>query len=187
VRRVLIKVDKLIDSTFAQNNNPVVIIICGVTGAGKTTIGQLLAQELGWEFYDADDFHSTANIAKMEARVPLTDEDREPWLDKLREFIKKCLLAGKNAVLACSALKKAYRDRLRVSEGVKFVFLRGSRKRIVDQLRRRRGHFMNPALLSSQFEDLEEPQPSEHALSLELGRSPREPVELIKTKLKLRS
>ena len=177
----------MIDSTFAQNNNPVVIIICGVTGAGKTTIGQLLAQELEWEFHDADDFHPAANIAKMKGGVPLTDKDRQPWLDKLRELIEQCLVAGKNAVLACSALKKAYRDRLRVSEGVKFVFLRGSRKRIVDQLHRRRGHFMNPALLSSQFEDLEEPQPSEHALSLELGRSPREPVELIKTKLKLRS
>jgi gluconokinase len=184
---VLIKVDKLIDSAFAQNNNPVVIIICGVTGAGKTTIGQLLAQELEWEFCDADDFHSAANISKLEVGVPLTDEDRQPWLDKLREFIEECLFAGKNAVLACSALKKAYRDRLRVSEGVKFVFLRGNRKRIVDQLRRRRGHFMNPALLSSQFKDLEEPQPSERVLSLELGRSPRELVELIKTKLKLRS
>ena len=186
-RSYRLKVDKLIDHRFGQNNNSVVIIICGVTGAGKTTIGQLLAQELEWEFYDADDFHSAANISKLKVGVPLTDEDRQPWLDKLREFIAECLLAGKNAVLACSALKKAYRGRLRVSEGVKFVFLRGNRKRIVDQLRRRRGHFMNPALLSSQFEDLEEPQPSERVLSLELGRSPRELVESIKTKLKLRS
>ena len=164
-----------------------VIIICGVAGAGKTTIGQLLAQALAWEFYDADDFHSVANIAKMESGVALTDEDRQPWLDKLRELIEQCLVARKNAVLACSALKKAYRDRLRVSEKVKFVFLRGNRNKITEQLQQRREHFMNPALLDSQFEDLEEPQPSERALSLELGRSPRDLVELIKTKLKVPS
>jgi gluconokinase len=177
----------LIDHRFAQNNNPVVIIICGVTGAGKTTIGQLLAQELEWKFYDADDFHSVANIAKMEGGVPLTDEDRQPWLGKLRELIDQCLAAGKNAVLACSALKKAYRDFLRVSDGVKFVFLRGDRRKITEQLQHRHEHFMDPVLLDSQFGDLEEPQSSEDALSLELGRSPRDLVELIKTKLKLRS
>jgi gluconokinase len=165
----------------------VVIIICGVTGAGKTTIGHLLAQELEWEFYDADDFHSVANIAKMKGGVPLTDEDRQPWLGKLRELVEECLIAGKNAVLACSALKKAYRDRLRVSERVKFVFLRGNRRNITEHLQQRREHFMNPALVDSQFEDLEEPQPSECALLLELGRSPRDLVELIKTKLKLRN
>ena len=164
-----------------------VIIICGVTGVGKTTIGQLLAQELGWEFYDADDFHSVANIAKMKNGVPLTDEDRQPWLGKLRDLIEQCLVAGKNAVLACSALKKAYRDCLRVNDGVKFVFLRGNRRKIFEQLQHRHGHFMNPVLLDSQFEDLEEPQPSEHALLLELGPSPGDLVELIKTKLKLRS
>lgn len=164
-----------------------VIIICGVTGVGKTTTGQLLAQELGWEFYDADDFHSVANISKLKAGVPLTDQDRQPWLDKLHELIEQCLVTGKNAVLACSALKKAYRDCLRVSDGVKFVFLRGNRRKISEQLQHRHEHFMNPVLLESQFEDLEEPQPSEHALSLELGSSPGELVELIKTKLKLRS
>ena len=174
-------------SRFGQNNNPVVIIICGVSGVGKTTIGQLLAQELGWDFYDADDFHSVANIAKMKNGVPLTDEDRQQWLGKLRDLIEQCLVVGKNAVLACSALKTAYRDYLRVSDGVKFVFLRGNRRKISEQLQHRRQHFMNPALLDSQFEDLEEPQPSEHALSLELGRRPGDLVELIKTKLKLRS
>ena len=164
-----------------------VIIICGVSGVGKTTIGQLLAQELGWEFHDADDFHSVANIAKMEGGIPLTDEDRQPWLDKLRDLIEQCLAAGKNAVLACSALKKAYRDCLRVNDGVKFVFLRGNRRKISEQLQHRHEHCMNPVLLDSQFEGLEEPQPSEHALLLELGPSPGDLVELIKTKLKLRS
>ena len=161
-----------------------VIIICGVAAVGKTTIGQLLAQELAWKFYDADDFHSVANIAKMKSGVPLTDADRQPWLGKLRELVQECLVAGKNAVLACSALKKAYRDRLRVSDGVKFVFLRGNRSNITEQLQHRPEHFMNPALLDSQFEDLEEPQPSERVLSLELGQSPRDLVESIKTTLK---
>ena len=105
----------------------------------------------------------------------------------LRDLIEQCLVVGKNAVLACSALKKAYRDYLRVSDGVKFVFLRGNRRKISEQIQHRHGHFMNPALLNSQFEDLEEPQPSEHALLLELGPSPGDLVELIKTKLKLRS
>ena len=125
-------------------------------------------------------------------KEPAGDEEDDtgcsaPWLDKLRELIEQCLVAGKNAVLACSALKKAYRDCLRVSDGVKFVFLRGNRRKISEQLQHRHEHFMNLVLLDSQFEDLEEPQPSEHALSLELGRRPGDLVELIKTKLKLRS
>jgi gluconokinase len=157
-----------------------------VAGVGKSTVGQLLAEELHWKFYEADHFHSAANIEKMTAGIPLTDKDRQPWLDKLRESIERCLASEENAVLACSALKKAYRDRLRVSEKVKFVFLRGKRRRINEQLRHRRGHFMNATLLESQFKDLEEPQPSERALSLELGRSPHDLVELIKAKLKLR-
>ena len=161
-----------------------VVIIFGVSGAGKTTIGQALAEELGWRFYEADDFHSQANIDKMRQGVPLTNEDRWPWLESLRQLIKRCLAADENAVLACSALKGAYRRHLHVSDNVKLVFLRGNYELIANQLRQRHGHFMNPALLQSQFADLEEPQATEHAMVIDLGRSPRELVQEIKHKLR---
>jgi gluconokinase len=162
-----------------------IVIVLGVSGAGKTTIGKLLARELGWHFYEADDFHSRANIEKMHRGVPLTDEDRWPWLERLRELIKRCVESGENAVLACSALKRAYRKHLHVNEEVKFVVLRGDYALIAKQLRRRRGHFMNPALLRSQFADLEEPRPDEDVLTIELGRTPRELVAEIQTNLHL--
>lgn len=141
-----------------------VVIILGVSGAGKTTLGKLLARELGWAFYEADDFHSPANVEKMHAGIRLTDEDRWPWLESLRELVQRCLAAGENAILACSALKKAYRQHLRVNSEVKLVYLRGDFTLITDQLRHRHGHFMNPALLRSQFADFEEPQPAEGVL-----------------------
>jgi gluconokinase len=161
------------------------IIIFGVSGAGKTTVGKLLASELGWRFIEGDDFHPAANIEKMRSGHPLTDEDRWPWLDCLRKRIEQLLSAAENAVLACSALKRAYRDRLRVSDEVKFVFLRGDYALVEKQLRSRHGHFMNANLLQSQFDDLEQPQPDENVLTIELGRSPAEIVERIKTKLNL--
>lgn len=162
-----------------------IVIVFGVSGAGKTTIGKLLAEELGWHFYEADDFHSRANIEKMHRGVPLTDEDRWPWLERLRELIKRCVESGENAVLACSALKRAYRQRLDVSEEVKFVFLRGDYALIAKQLRYRRDPFMNPALLRSQLADLEEPRPDKDALTIKLGQTPRELVAEIKAKLHL--
>jgi gluconokinase len=162
-----------------------IIVISGVSGAGKTTVGKLLARGLGWHFVEADDFHPAANIEKMRSGRPLTDEDRSPWLERLREEIKRLVAAGENAVLACSALKRAYRDRLRVSNEVKFVFLRGDLALVQKQLRRRRAHFMNPALLQSQFDDLEEPGPDEDVLTIELGRTPEEIVNEIEAKLHL--
>ena len=165
-----------------------VVIIWGVSGAGKTTIGKLLVQELGWKFYEAGDFHPAANIDKMRAGVPLTDEDRQPWLERLSGVIEKSLAANANAVLACSALKQKYRDLLRVNSDVKFVFLHGSRRRIAEQLKHRHRHFMNPKLLESQFADLEKPAPSENVLTLELGESPLElVVEKIKSSLREQS
>jgi gluconokinase len=165
----------------------VIVIVFGVSGAGKTMISKLLAEQLSWRFYEADDFHPRANIKKMRSGRPLTDEDRWPWLERLREQIARSLAAKENAVLACSALKYAYRERLRVSDDVEFIFLRGDYALIENQLRRRRGHFMNPALLKSQFADLEEPGPDEDALTIELGQTPEELVEEIKTKLHLAS
>jgi gluconokinase len=161
----------------------VFVIIFGVSGVGKTTIGELLARQLGQHFYEADDFHSQANIEKMHRGIPLTDEDRWPWLERLRELIERSVAANESAVLACSALKRAYRECLRVNNQVKFVFLRGDYALVEEQVRRRHGHFVNPALLQSQFDDLEEPKPDEDTLTIELGRTPRELVDEIKAKL----
>jgi len=163
----------------------VILIVFGVSGAGKTTVGKMLAEQLEWRFLEADDFHPAANIEKMRNSHPLTDEDRWPWLDCLRKQIEQLLSAGENAVLACSALKRAYRDRLRVNDEVKFVFLRGDYALVEKQLRSRHGHFMNTALLQSQFDDLEQPQPDENVLTIELGRTPEEIVERIEAKLNL--
>ncbi len=162
-----------------------IVIVFGVSGAGKTTIGKLLAEQLGWKFYEADDFHQRANIEKMRRGIPLSDEDRWPWLDRLREQLTRSLAAKEDAVLACSALKRTYRERLRVSDRVKLVFLRGDYAFIEKQIRSRRGHFMNPALLKSQYADLEEPGLDEDALTIELGQTPEELVKEIKTKLGL--
>src|SRR6476659_4558940 len=121
------------------------IIVFGVSGAGKTTVGKLLARELGWSFVEADDFHPAANIEKMRNGHPLTDEDRWPWLDCLRKQIEQLRSAGENAVLACSALKRAYRDRLRVSDEVKFVFVRGDYALVEKQLGSRCQQHQNPS------------------------------------------
>src|SRR5438477_910667 len=162
-----------------------IIIIFGVSGAGKTTVGKMLAEQLGWHFLEADDFHPAANIEKMRNGHPLTDEDRWPWLDCLRKQIEQLLSAGESGVLACSALKRAYRDRLRGGDEVKFVFLRGDYALVEKQLRSRHGHFMNAALLQSQFDDLEEPQPGENVLTVALGQTPQEMVGEIETNLNL--
>lgn len=134
-----------------------VVILMGVTGAGKTTVGQALAEELHWKFADGDDYHSAVNIAKMRAGISLTDSDRVPWLASLRTAINGWLAAGESVVLACSALKSAYRQVLVRSPEVKLVYLRADRKLIAERLGKRENHYMNPQLIDSQFATLQEP------------------------------
>jgi gluconokinase len=135
-----------------------VIVLMGVAGSGKTTVGQALARRLGWAFEDADDFHPEHNREQMHRGLPLSDYDRRPWLNAIRAAISQYLRAGKNAIFACSALKQRYRELLAADGGnVKFVYLKGSRELIAARLAHRTGHFFDPALLQTQFKDLEEP------------------------------
>ncbi|MGH7960848.1 MAG: gluconokinase [Candidatus Binatia bacterium] len=157
-----------------------VIILMGVTGSGKTTVGRLLSQELGWKFYDADDFHPPANIGKMKQGIPLGDDDRIPWLEKLRDLVRTCLERDENAVLACSALKEAYREYLLINTQVTLVYLRGDPDLLRERLQQRRGHFMDPKLLDSQFADLEEPQ---QAVVIDVSPSPGVIVQSIRSRL----
>jgi len=135
-----------------------VIVLMGVAGSGKSTVGKTLACRLGWPFRDADDFHSAPNREKMLRGIPLDDNDRHPWLEAIRASIVRSLNDGENAVYACSALKHAYRQLLAAdAEQVKFVYLKGSPQLIAQRLAGRQGHFFDPALLHTQFDDLEEP------------------------------
>ncbi len=160
-----------------------VVLLMGVSGTGKTTVGHLLASELGWDFADGDDYHPAVNVEKMRNGIPLTDADREPWLKALRELIAVWIDAGRNAVLACSALKRVYRDRLRISPEVRLVYLRGTAELLRQRLHARHGHFMTERMLDSQLETLEEPEESEGAVVVDVDRSPAQIVEEIRAKL----
>lgn len=139
-----------------------IIIVMGVAGCGKSTVGRALAEALSWPFYDGDTYHPPQNVAKMAAGIPLDDGDRAPWLSRLRGLVSDHLARGEPAVLACSALKKAYRDQLRGGdEAVHFVYLRGDRALIRRRLRERSDHYMAADMLESQFTSLEEPAPGE--------------------------
>ena len=153
-----------------------IIIIMGVAGSGKTTIGSLLADELGWKFYDADDFHSESNRAKMTQGIALTDEDRASWLMSLRELINQNIQRNSQAVLACSALKNSHRNTLEVNEQVKFVYLQGTYAQIKARLNERTGHFMSARMLDSQFDALEEPQ---NTLTIDIAHTPQEIISKI--------
>jgi gluconokinase len=159
-----------------------IVIVMGVVGAGKTTAGKLLASELGWQFADADDFHPASNVEKITHGIPLTDEDREPWLDRLRDAILNWIAIGQSTVLACSALKRSYRAKLQAASEVRFIFLKGSAVLIAQRLQARHGHFAGEAILASQLADLEEPQ---NAVTVEISGTPREIVDQIRKALGL--
>ena len=161
-----------------------VILLMGVSGSGKTTVGQLLASELEWEFADGDDYHPAANVEKMRNGIPLTDADRAPWLETLRALINGWIAAGKNAVLACSALKRAYRESLRVAPEVQVVYLKGTPELLRQRLRGRVGHFMTERMLESQLAALEEP---EDAVVVEVDRTSEEIVAEILARLGLKN
>jgi gluconokinase len=138
--------------------NPRFIIVMGVAGCGKTTVGELLAKRLAWNFYDADAFHPAENVAKMANGAPLDDTDRAPWLAALHALISTSLKENRPAVLACSALKQSYRQKLLDgNEGVQFVYLKGSYELIWSRISHRKDHYMKPQMLQSQFDTLEEP------------------------------
>ncbi|MDE0100144.1 MAG: gluconokinase [Truepera sp.] len=137
---------------------PLALVVMGVSGSGKTTIGRLLAARLRWPFFDGDDYHLEANVAKMAAGCPLTDADRQPWLGRLHDLIQERLALGESSVVACSALKRSYRATLRAGdERVRFLHLEGDFDLILGRMRSRAGHFMKAGMLRSQFETLEPP------------------------------
>jgi carbohydrate kinase (thermoresistant glucokinase family) len=152
---------------------PPAIVVMGVAGSGKSTVGEALARRLGWEFRDADSFHPAANIAKMSAGTPLTDADRWPWLDAVAGWIDAHRRAGTRGVATCSALKRVYRDRLRGGrDDIAIVHLAGSFELIAARMAARTHHFMPTALLKSQFDTLEPPAPDEGVLSIPVDRAP---------------
>jgi gluconokinase len=156
-----------------------IVLVMGVSGSGKTTIGLLLADALHWEFKDADAFHSPANIEKMRLGIPLSDADRIPWLQDLQRAIAQWLQEDKNVVLACSALKASYRQFLLLdSDRIKLVYLKGSFEVIQKRLQERHNHFMTEKLLKSQFDALEEPP---DAICVDLSNPPERIVDYLKT------
>ncbi|MPY34923.1 gluconokinase [Streptomyces adustus] len=154
-------------------NTPQVVVVMGVAGTGKTTIGPLLAARLGVPYAEGDDFHPQANIARMSAGIPLTDEDRWPWLDAIGGWAHE--RAGLGGVVSCSALKRSYRDRLRASApGLVFVHLAGDRALIEDRMSHRQGHFMPTALLDSQFATLQPLQADEAGVTVDVAGDPED-------------
>ena len=159
-----------------------IIVLMGVTGSGKSTVGELLARQLDWRLFDGDDFHPPANIEKLRRGVALDDKDRDPWLRAIRECITAIIDRRDNAVIACSALKHSYRRILHVSDEVVFVYLKADMALVRKRLKKRSGHFMNPDLLQSQFDTLEKP---DNALAVDASLPPAEIVRQIRDQLGL--
>lgn len=167
-------------------DEPAIIIVIGVSGSGKSTIAAMLAARLHWIYEDADWFHPPQNVAKMHSGVPLIDEDRWPWLDAIARWIDHARAAGEHAVIACSALKRSYRDVLIGARAdVRLVFLKGEAKLIAQRMAVRNGHFMPVTLLDSQFAALEEPGADEHPIVVSIEEHPRRMVEAIVAQLSI--
>ena len=175
---------KLQTKTASPLPDPSVLVVMGVSGCGKSTIAMMLAHRLNWIFEEGDWFHPPSNVEKMHSGVPLTDEDRWPWLHGIAAWIDATRRVGNHGTVACSALKRAYRDILLGERpDVRLVYLKGDRDLIARRLAARDAHFMPPSLLDSQFASLEEPQPDEHAIVVSIVPHPREIVEEIVKRL----
>ncbi|MBB3035952.1 gluconokinase [Hoyosella altamirensis] len=162
------------------------LVVMGVAGVGKTTTAQLLAEQLGWMRAEADEFHPQTNIDKMASGTPLTDADRMPWLESIRDWISEQAAAGDDVVLTCSALKRSYRDVLRQANArVRFVFLHGPAPLIAERMQQRSGHFMPTSLLDSQFGDLEPLHPDEDGVTVDLRDTTHQIVTTALTALNL--
>lgn len=164
-------------------NEPTVIVLMGVSGSGKTTIGRLLSKAIHWQFYDGDNLHPEKNIIKMTQGIALTDNDRKPWLETLQSLINKIYVSGRSAIIACSALKRSYREYLlKDNRGVLFIHLKGNYELIKERLSERQGHYMNASLLGNQFDTLEEP---EGVFTIDILQKPEVTVASIKKYLNL--
>jgi gluconokinase len=164
----------------ASGGRPAVLVVMGVSGSGKTTVAAMLAGRLGWPFEDADDLHPASNVEKMHAGVPLTDEDRWPWLRAVAAWIDDQRAAGGNGVVACSALRKAYRDVIVAGRSdVRLVYLRGEKPLVLRRQAARQGHFMPSSLVDSQFAALEEPGGDEAPIVVSIDKRPGAIVDAV--------
>jgi carbohydrate kinase (thermoresistant glucokinase family) len=167
------------------NNRPMVAVVMGVSGSGKTTVGILLAEALGWQFQEGDKLHPPENVAKMSAGIPLSDADRLPWLRRIAETIDGWRARGESGVVTCSALKRSYRDVIIGDRPeVRLVYLKGSPDLIGQRMATRHGHFMPTSLLDSQFSILEEPSPDENPIVVDIGGQPQEIAREIACRLR---
>ena len=159
-------------------DGPLVLVVMGVSGSGKTTVAKGLAERLAWSYQEGDDLHPKANVEKMASGHPLTDDDRWPWLERVADWIDGLLDTGESGIVTCSALKRAYRDILnRHGAGVGFVLLDGTKEQIEERLEKRKGHYMPPSLLDSQFATLERPDDDEPAFLVSIEGSPDQIVD----------
>ncbi len=167
-------IDRDATISMAHASEPDIIVLMGVTSTGKTTIGRLLAERTGWRFAEGDSYHPSANVEKMRRGIPLEDADRWPWLAAITEDIRAWRERGEHAIVTCSALKRAYRDRLRRAGPLRFVHLTGDPKLLAARMAARRGHYMPPSLLPSQLATLEPPEGEPDVLTLDVTPPPAE-------------